>query len=392
MEDEKVKVTYGGKMYETSKKGNNYWLCTSNGTISNSEDGWILTSSDKEHPDDFFCIKYRKDGYMEYKDDMIDEPKVSDRVYDPEHSTIEQVSPFAEELYYISRQLEGYDKMGVSPIDVLELRYKTMGMVLKMLGYESVNQVLLGEPNPDVSIMDLNRTIQFIEQYPAFSQYVTKGESSGMPTIEVSIPEDFDQEAFKEEYDRAREALKTEEDYYRSRKDFFSNVRYPMIKEDFALGMKDKVSSSDWKSYSDIVKKLGKLILGFNADLLAPAEKMQVVQATSLNKMDTEHQIFLITQIPETDEALAAESYFFIKEVDNLDKKVESDLSDERIKNSTPGKLMQQFVDELQVESEDRRKGIERRDYYRNVYPYDKSRKKESSYKLKEDEDPVFGD
>ena len=131
-----------------------------------------------------------------------------------------------------------------------------------------------------------------------------------------------------------------------------------MIKSDFALGMKEKMSSYDWESYSDTVKKLGKLILGFNADLLAPAEKMKIVQATSLSKMDMEHQIFSITQIPEMDEALAAESYYFIEEVDSLDRKIEEDLKDDRTRNSTPGKLMKQFVDELKVESEDRKKGI----------------------------------
>ena len=155
--------------------------------------------------------------------------------------------------------------------------------------------------------------------------------------------------------------------------------------------MKDKVPSYDWKSYSEIVKKLGKLVLSFNADLLAPAEKMSLVQMTSLDKMDMEHQIFLITQGPEMDEAIAAESYFFMGEVDEIDRKMQEDLKDERTKNSTPGKLMQQFVSDLKEEVDDRKKAIERRDYYRNVYPYDKKRRKVSP-KRKEDEDPIYGD
>lgn len=391
MEEEKVKVTYNGRMYEATRRGSTYWLNTSNGIISNTDEGWRLMCTEDEHPDYFFWIKYKKDGYMEYANDMMRMPGSSDGVYDPRYTDMGTIDESAKELYYIAKQLEGHEKLGVSPVEVLELRYKMMGMALKMLGYESVSQVLHGEPNPDVSVMDLNRAVQFIEQYPAFSQYVTKGGYASSPTVEVSVPSDFDQESFIEEYKTARQALEEEEKYYESRAEFFENVRHPMIKSDFALGMKEKMPSYDWESYSDTVKKLGKLILGFNADLLAPAEKMKIVQATSLSKMDMEHQIFSITQIPEMDEALAAESYYFIEEVDSLDRKIEEDLKDDRTRNSTPGKLMKQFVDELKVESEDRKKGIERRDYYRNVYPYDKSRKKVSP-KRKDDDDPVFGD
>lgn len=391
MEEEKVKVTYNGRMHEATKRGSSYSLSTSRGYITNTSEGWRLMETDSEHPDYFFWIKYRKDGYMEFANDMMRRSETSDGVYDPNHSYMGTIDGPVKELYYVAKQLEGHEKLGVSPVEVLELRYKMMGMALKMLGYESVSQVLHGEPNPDVSVMDLNRAVQFIEQYPAFAQYVTKGGYSSSPTIDISLPSDIDKEKFKEEFEVARQALESEEKYYESRNEFFTNVRHPMIKSDFALGMKDKMPSYDWKSYSETVKKLGKLILGFNADLLAPAEKMQIVQSTSLNKMDMEHQIFLITQVPEMDEALSAESYYFIEEVDGLERKVSEDLKDDRTRNSTPGKLMKQFVDDLQVEVDDRRKGIERRDYYRNVYPYDKSRKKVSP-KRKDDDDPVFGD
>lgn len=390
MEEEKVKVTYNGRMYEATKRGSSYCFYTANGTISNTSEGWRLMCTDSEHPDYFFWIKYRKDGYMEYANDMMRRSETSDGVYDPDRTYMGTINDSVKELYYISKQLEGHEKLGVSPVEVLELRYKMMGMALKMLGYQSVSQVLNGEPNPDVSVLDLNRAVQFIEKYPAFAQYVTRGGYSSSPTVDVHVSEEVDKEIFKQEFEAARQAVVEEEQYYDSRSEFFTNVRHPMIKSDFALGMKEKTSTQDWETYSETVKKLGKLVLGFNADLLAPAEKMKIVQSTSLSQLDMEHQIFLITQVPEMDEALAAESYYFMEEVDSLSRKVDEDLKDDRTRNSTPGKTMKQFVNDLQVEAADRKKGIERRDYYRNVYPYDKSRKK-SSPKKKED-DYVFGD
>ena len=392
MEEKKVKVSYNGRMYEASKYGSSYSLNIGGGYISGSPGGWRYSFSDSEHPDYFFWIKYGKDGYMEYANDMMRSPGRSDGVYKPDSYTMGTLEDSARTLYYVSKQLDAYEKLGVAPAEVLELRYKMMGMTLKMLGYRSIDQVLHGEPNSDVSLMDLNRVVQFIEKYPAFAQYISKGGYSSSPTIDINIPDDFDAEKFKKEFEESKKALEEEEQYYDSRAEFWENIKHPMIKPDFCSNMKDKVQSYDWEDYSGTVKKLGKLILSLNADLLAPAEKMSLVQMTSLDKMDVEHQIFLITQAPEMDEAISAESYFFMGEVDALDKKMQEDLQDDRTRNSTPGKLMQQFVSDLQEEVEDRKKGIERRDYYRHVYPYDKTRRKTSSAKKRDDEDPRYGD
>ncbi len=391
MEEEKVKVTYNGMMYEATKHGSSYSLSTSDGYISNSSDGWRITYTDSEHPDYFFWIKYRKDGYMEYANDMMRRPGLSDGVYNPDYTDMGTIDRPAKKLYYIAKQLEAYEKLGVAPAEVLELRYRMMGMTLKMLGYRSIDQVMHGEPNSDVALMDLNRVVEFIEKYPAFSQYISKGGYSSSPTIDINIPQDFDKEKFKKEFEEVKAALEAEEEYYDSRAELWGNIKHPMIKPDFCSNMKDKLASYDWKDYSETVKKLGKLILSFNADLLSPAEKMSIVQMTSLDKMDMEHHIFSITQVPEMDDAISAESYFFIDEVDALDQKVQESLGDERTKNSTPGRTMQQFVSVLQEEANDRKEAIQRRDYYRNVYPYDKTRRKVSP-KKKEDEDPIYGD
>ena len=372
MEEEKVKVIYNGRMYEASKYGSSYGLNIAGGYISGSSGGWRYSFSDSEQPDYFFWIKYRKDGYMEYANDMMRRPGLSDGVYEPDSYTMGTLEDSARTLYYVSKQLEAHEKMGVSPAEVLELRYKMMGMALKMLGYDSPNQVLYGEPNPDISGIDLNRAVKFIEKIPAFAQYVTKGGYISLPTTEVNIPDNFDKEAFQEEYARARQALNEEAERYNSRMEFFNDIRHPMIKPDFCLGMKDNMPTHDWEAYSGKVKALGKLILRLNADFLAPAEKMKIAQATSLDKDGVEYEISKITQDAEMDEALAAESYYFIDEVDSLDRKVDEDLKDDRTKNSTPGKTIKQFVRDLQVEVDDRRFGIERRDYMRNTYPYEK--------------------
>ena len=374
--DEKVKVTYKGRMHEVTKHGSSYSLGTGRGYITNTSDGWRLTETDSEHPDYFFWIKYGKDGYMEWANDMMRRPGRSDGAYNPDYTDMGTLDEPAKQLYHVAKQVEGYEKLGVAPIEVLELRYKIMGMALKMLGYDSPNQVLHGEPNPDMSVIDLNRAVKFIEKIPAFAQYVTRGGNISSPTVDIDIPDDFDKEAFLEEYANARQAFEEESKIYNSRAEFFNDIRHPMIKPDFCLGMRNKMPPADRDVYFGKIKELGKLILRLNADFLAPAEKMKIVQATSLDKESIEYEISKITQDEEMDDALAAESYYFIDEVDKLEKKMDEELKDDRARNSTPGKTIQQFVKDLQVEVEDRRFGIERRDYMRNDYPYEKNPEK----------------
>lgn len=396
MEDEKVKVTHQGKILEAIKRGEKYALrLPSNGsiyrTVYNLKEGWTLMDLDSEHPDYYFWIRLRDDGRIEYENDLMKKSQVSDGKYNPEFSDMGKIDEPTRELYYLAKQLEGHQKLGVSPVDVLELRYKMMGMALKMLGYQSISQVLNGEPNPDVSVLDLNRAVQFIEQYPAFGQYVTKGGSKAAPTIDVHVDGEIDKEKFKEQFEAAKSSLSAEIEYYDSRSEFLTDVRHPMIGPEFCLNMKSNIDPKDWASYSEIVKRLGKAILSFNSDLLPLGEKMRIVQGDSLNQSGMDYQISLITQIPEMDEALAIESYFFIDQTEQLNDKVNENLDDERARNSAPGKAIKQFVDELKVEADDRQKAIQRRDYYRNVYPYDKSRRKTDS-KKKDDEDLIFGD
>lgn len=374
--EEKIKVIYNGRMSEATKNGDTYNFHTSNGIISNLDEGWRLLCTDSEQPEYYFWIKYRNDGYMEYTNDMMTNVGVSDRVYNPDCYCMGVIEDSARELYYIAKQLEGHKKLGVSPFEVLELRYKMMGMALKMLGYESPNQVLHGEPNPDSSVIDLNSAVTFIENLPAFAQYVSKGGDITSPTLEVDIPLDFDRAAFQEEYATARQLLEHEAEIYNGRAEFFNDIRHPMIKSDFCLGMKDSMSPSDWASYSQKVKKLGHLVLRLNADFLAPAEKMRIAQATSLDNEGVKYEISKITQDAEIDEALTAESYYFMEEVDSLSRKIDYDLRDEVTRNSTPGKTIRQFVSDLQAECKDRKLGIERRDYMRNVYPYEKDPEK----------------
>ena len=229
--------------------------------------------------------------------------------------------------------------------------------------------------------MDLDHAIRYIERYPAFAQYVSRIRYTGLETVMVNTPEDFSKEEFRIEFEKAKNDYENESAYVDDRLFEIERRRHDMLLPDFCKGMKSFLQKrggqkrgepTSWDEYSDTTRKLAKLILGFNADLLSAQEKMRVVQATSLNQVELLHQISLITEPAEMDEVLAEESYFFLEEAKRFSAKMMEDTSPKRVVDSTVAKLMLELAGETLEEAEDRKRAIVTRDYLRNVYPYEK--------------------
>lgn len=405
---EKVNVFLKGEVLEATRDENgNYYLSLPTPpssklrrTLTNFEDGWIFSEDDSEHPDSYFWMKMYNDGTVEYTNDRMDRTQIATKDYNPDFSDLGTLNNLGKEVYGIIQQLEGYEKLGVAPNDVLDLRKKIMGLSLKMLGYEDRNSIFYTEPNPDDSILDLDHTVKYLERYPALAQYVTRVKYSGLDTVMINIPEGGSKEEFQEMYQAAKEDYEREVAYASERLYEIGRRRDPFLLPDFGKGMKKflerkgggrRGQPNEWDEYVDTTKKLSKLVLGFNADLLPAHEKMRVVQSTSLNQVELLHQVSLITEPAEMDEVLASESYYFINEAERLSKIVQEVLGDERTENSTPGNIMKELAEVSSQEAEDRKKAIKDRYYYRNIYPYDTTRKVKTNRK-KEDEERGYFD
>lgn len=409
---EKINVYVKGETIEATKNENgNYYVSlptppnsSLTRNLSSEEDGWRFTEHDSEHPDSYFWMKMYKDGTVEYANDMMKSSKIVVRNYHPDFSDLGTLSNLGKEIYGIIQQLDGYEKLGVAPNDVLDIRRKIMGLSLKMLGYGDINSIFYAEPNPDDSILDLNHTVKYLERYPALAQYVTRMKYSGLDTVMVNIPQDGSKEEFQQMYQAAKEDYDAEFAYVSERLYEIGRRRDPFILPDFGKGLKQFLERKNagkrgqpnaWNDYVDTTKKLSKLILGFNSDLLPAHEKMRVVQSTSLNQVELLHQISLITEPAEMDEVLASESYYFINEADRLSQKVQEDLGDDRTSSSTPGNIMKELAEVSKLEAEDREKAIKDRHYYRNIYPYDRARKVDYGTKAnrkKEDDERGYFD
>lgn len=373
-------------------------------TISSTENGWRFMENDSEHPDSYFWMEFGNDGTVKYTNDMMKNVKVAAENYNPELSDLGTLTGAAKEIYGVIQQLDCHKKLGVTPSEVIDLRKKIMVLSLIMLGYEDINSVFYTEPKTENSILDLDHTVKYIERYPALAQYVTRAKYPGLDTFMINIPEGGSKEEFQEMYQTAKEDYEREAEYTKERLYEIRRRRDPFLLPDFGKGMKKflerkgggrRGQPNEWDEYVDTTKKLSKLVLGFNADLLPAHEKMRVVQSTSLNQVELLHQVSLITEPAEMDEVLASESYYFIEEAKRLSQRVQDVLGDERAETSTPGNIMKEIADISEKEAEDREKAIKDRHYYRNVYPYDVTRKVDFGMKAsrkKEDEERGYFD
>lgn len=407
---EKFNVFIKGETVEATKNDNGQYVVNLPTSLSSSlsrsiisiENGWRFIENDSRYPDSYFWMEFGKDGTVKYTNDMMKNVKVAAQNYNPDLSDLGNLTGAAKEIYGVIRQLDAHEKLGVTPSEVIDLRKNIMALSLRMLGYENINSIFYTEPNPDNSILDLEHAVKYLERYPALAQYVKKEKYSGLDSFVVDIPEGGSKEEFQEMYQTAKEDFEKESEYtierlyeIKRRRDFF-------LLPDFGKGMKQFLENksrgkrgepNEWDAYVDTTKKLSKLVLGFNADLLPAHERMKVVQATSLNQVELLHQVSLITEPAEMDEVLASESYYFINEADRLSKRVQEVLGDERTENSTPGNILKELSETSNLEAEERRNAINNRNYYRNVYPYDRTRKvnyASKSNRKKEDEMEYF--
>lgn len=402
MAEEKINVFVKGETIEATRYDNGHYTMRLPGplhlrrVLSSSEEGWLFQEDDTDGSGSYFWMKMKKDGTVEYANDMTNEIKTIAKDYHPDFSDLGTLSNLGKEMYGVIQQIEGYEKLGVSPADILDLRKKIMGLSLKMLGYDDINSIFYTEPNTDDSIMDLDHTVKYLEKYPALAQYVSRMKYSGLDTVIVNTPEDFSKEEFKKMYEEAKEDYDKEMEYTSERLYEIQRRRDGFILPDFCKGLKPflqkkgiikRGNPTPWDDYSDTVKKLAKLVLGFNSDLLPPHEKMRVVQSTSLNQVELLHQVSLITEPAEMDEVLADESYFFINESYRLTQKVQDDLTDNRTSDSTPGNIMRELAKITAQEAEGRKKAIQDRHYYRNIYPYDATRKVDLNKKKEKNKD-----
>ena len=385
---EKFNITYRGKEIVATRSSDGKFFVRlpeqdgySTDVISN-ENGWMFIRTDNSDIEYHFWMQLNDDGSLEHGNDIDrNQPgrRVSDYKYNPDTSYMGHLDDVAKEFYGVVEQLRGYRQLGVSPIDIIKIRQEFLDLSLKMLGYNSIQDVFYGEPDPGNSIMDLERAIIFIEQQPALAQYATKVKHSKVESVATHNPDrwEYKKENVVAMMERARKVIDVGKTYYDSRTAYLDDKRDYWLVPDFCSDMKSNVTTDDWEHYVDVTRRLGKLLLGFNADLLPAEFKMKVIQATSADQLKVLDDITAITDFEDAERAIDIESYYFMDEAARFEELMGAQLEDTYVSSSSTANIIKRHINENNAEYEKRAKKIKDRTYYRKEYLYRKIEEKE---------------
>ena len=401
MAEEKINVLYKGKIIEVVKDEQGSYCVDLPApehltrTLRSFEGGWQFDEYETSNPSSYCWLKLTDDGMLEFANDMSSKKSVLAQNYNPELSCLDihtDLRDQAKEMYSVIKQVEGYEKLGVAPVDVITLRKNTLDLALKMLGYRDKNDVLFSEPNLDESIMDLSHAVDYLENFPVLGPYVER-KKSGIDIYEVKTPADFSKEKFKKDFKSAQEDYEKEVVYVAERKGDIDRRRDDFLLPDFCKGLKQfiqkKGTKTTWGNYFEAVKSLSKILLESNSDLLDFNLRSRIVQSVSSSRLEVMDRITRITLDRfGMNPILDAETEFFEHETIRLSVRVGEQISTDRTKDTTTAKIMKEVLEETYGEVERRREAIKNRDYHENIRPFDRSRKKVANKKdLKEHSD-----
>lgn len=385
---EKFNITYRGQLVEALETDSGeiiVGLPEQDGyrtTVVSCDQGWRFIRTDNSDIEYHFWMQLDHNNNLEHGNDVDrNQPgmKVSEYGYNPDTSYMGHLDDVAREFYCVVEQLRGYKKLGVSPIDLINLRKGILDRTLKFLGYDSPQDVLYGEPNPGKSIMDLEKAIVYLEKHPALSQYATKANYRGVESVKTKIPDPFkfNKEEFRNVVKAATTFLDIGNRNYDERMEYLSDKRNEWFLPDFCMDMKHGVDPDDWQHYVDITRAMAKLVLGFNADLLSPDQKMKIVQATGLEQLDLLDKVAMITDSDDVGRAIDIETYYFVDEAERYDRKVRPDAESSSVKGSNPSNVALRHIAENNAEAAKKLEKIKSRSYYRHDYLYRKLEEKE---------------
>lgn len=151
--------------------------------ILNTNVGWLFSTFNVEQ-DYFFEVWLRQDGKLGWRNDVDKKDHITTEAYDPITENVGNLNDVARELYSVVRQFYGYQKFGISPILVVDLKNDLA----------QISEALDGNTN-------ISKQVK--ERVKSFAPFIQGGlKSDKTEGVGFSIPEGFSREEFLREYQK----------------------------------------------------------------------------------------------------------------------------------------------------------------------------------------------
>ena len=296
-------------------------------SITHEERGWRFTSTQDDDIEYYFHMWLKPDGRMAWANDMTYRIEEFSQPFNPLYPNAGVLNDTALKLYSIVKQIEAYQKRNLPMTELFLLRQYYLTTSLKMLGYNSVDDVI---ENSNVSrdYLGLNVVASQLEEYRSLSGLVVSaGNLSGEEAFLCIVPENVDRKKALELAKPVKEQIEDSIQFMQEQDSILSQKR--TILPGYRTRMSEKVGIYSCDNYEKAVRNLALLLLELNSDLLTPEqrERIGVRQFSCVEELALKDKISELIDSKDFNEACKVESKFAYDEARELIRKAKEVVS-----------------------------------------------------------------
>lgn len=326
-------------------------------TISRDSIGWKLSSEVVDAGNEFSNVWMTDEGKIGTNSSSNQEIKWLEETVDPNKKSEDPVYLKAQKMFdVLSKNLKtiiAYERIGLTPEHVVDLRKQLLDDYLRLLGYNSISDIRKKE-EPTGEYASLARVGKKLESYKTLA-FVRR--ENGILNIEnylVKLPELLSPETgeptqimsgYKDRVQTYEDELQENASFFQQKDDMLERSRY--LSPDYFQNMRRKITPEEWRKYNDMTIRVGRLIMGLNYDLIPKEEREKVEDLTGLSQLEVEDKISQVIDDRSFDEAADIENKYAIAETQGFSQKIdEFSQSTEELQQGQLAMSLQELKDE----------------------------------------------
>lgn len=328
-------------------------------SITHEERGWRFTSTQDDDIEYYFHMWLKPDGRMAWANDMTYGIEEFSQPFNPVYPNAGVLNDTASKLYSIVKQIEAYQNRNLPTTELFLLRQYYLTTSLKMLGYDSVDDVI---ENSNVSrdYLGLNVIASQLEDYRSLSGLVVSaGNLSGEEAFLCIAPENIDRKKALELAKPVKEQIEDNIQFMQEQDSSLAQKR--TILPGYRTKMSEKVGVYSCDNYERAVRNAALLLLELNSDLLTPEqrERIGVEQFSCVEELALKDKISELIDSRDFNEACKVESRFAYDESIELIRRAK-----EVVAPRDTVQDMTKIIDEERKHSNDRKRSLDNHEKY----------------------------
>lgn len=329
-------------------------------SITHEERGWRFTSTQDDDIEYYFHMWLKPDGRMAWANDMTHGIEEFNEPFNPYYPNAGVLNDTALKLYSIVKQIEAYQKRNLPMTELFLLRQYYLTTSLKMLGYNSVDDVI---ENSNVSreYLGLNVVASQLEEYRSLSGLVVSaGNLSGQESFLCIAPENIDRRKALELAKPVKEQIEDNVQFMQEQDNSLSQKR--TILPGYRTRMSEKMGVYSCDNYERAVRNAALLLLELNSDLLTPEqrERIGVEQFSCVEELALKDKISELIDSRDFNEACKVESKFAYDESRELIRKAKEVITSGKDTVQDVSKI----INEETKHADDRKRSLDNHEKY----------------------------